>query len=144
PAHPFVPEQPAAAPVQAPTPQAPAPTPERAAEEAGPFVPAFHPVHPQDGQEPPHAQVPPLWADVSQSAPAVEQRAQVAQAPAAPEEPVTPQFHPVHQTPASPFEPQPDPVAAEQQGSQPVPPSPQAPITGVPMSFPAELRGPSS
>ncbi|QDW64388.1 2-amino-4-hydroxy-6-hydroxymethyldihydropteridine diphosphokinase [Oerskovia sp. KBS0722] len=163
PANPFVPEQPAAAPVQASTPQAPpAQThPERAVEEPGPFVPAFHPVHPQDGQEPPHAQVPPLWADVSQSAPVVEQRAQAAPAqavpaapaPAAPapvatEEPVTPQFHPVHQAPASPFEPQQAPVAPEQQGSQQappqVPPAQQGPITGVPMSFPAELRGPSS
>lgn len=165
PANPFAPEQPAAAPVQAPTPQAPpAQThPERAVEEPGPFVPAFHPVHPQDGQEPPHAQVPPLWADVSQSAPAVERRAQAAPAQAAPagpapaaaapapvaaEEPVIPQFHPVHQAPASPFEPQPAPVAPEQQGSQQAaqqdPQTQQGPITGVPMSFPAELRGPSS
>ncbi|MFF3065378.1 2-amino-4-hydroxy-6-hydroxymethyldihydropteridine diphosphokinase [Oerskovia sp. NPDC057915] len=155
--NPFVPEQPAAPPVQAPTPQAQPtpPRPERAVEEPGPFVPAFHPVHPQDGQEPPHAQVPPLWADVSQSAPAVEQRAQAAPAqtspaapaapaPAVPEEPVTPQFHPVHPAPASPFEPQPAPVTPEQQGAQPAPPTQQGPITGVPMSFPAELRGPSS
>jgi 2-amino-4-hydroxy-6-hydroxymethyldihydropteridine diphosphokinase/dihydroneopterin aldolase len=160
PANPFAPEQPAAAPVQAPTTQAPPAqhNPGRAVEEPGPFVPAFHPVHPQDGQEPPHAQVPPLWADVSQSAPAVEQRAQAAPAQAAPagpapvaaEEPVTPQFHPVHQAPASPFEPQRAPVAPEQQGSQQAPPAQQGPsaqqgpITGVPMSFPAELRGPSS
>ncbi|WP_336707722.1 2-amino-4-hydroxy-6-hydroxymethyldihydropteridine diphosphokinase [Oerskovia sp. USHLN155] len=153
PANPFVPEQPVAAPVQPPTPQAPpAQThPERAVEEPGPFVPAFHPVHPQDGQEPPHAQVPPLWSDVSQSAPAVEQRAQAVPAQAAPaapapvasEEPVTPQFHPVHQAP-SPFEPQQAPVTTEQQGSQPASPTQQGPITGVPMSFPAELRGPSS
>ncbi|MFE4464404.1 2-amino-4-hydroxy-6-hydroxymethyldihydropteridine diphosphokinase [Oerskovia sp. NPDC056781] len=156
PAIPFVPEQPAAAPVQPPTPQAPPAQnpPERAVEEPGPFVPAFHPVHPQDGQEPPHAQVPPLWSDVSQSAPAVEQRAQAVPAQAAPagpagpapvvsEEPVTPQFHPVHQAP-SPFEPQQSPATPEQQGSQPAQPTQQGPITGVPMSFPAELRGPSS
>lgn len=120
-------------------------SPERAVEQPGPFVPAFHPVHPQDGQEPPHAQVPPLWADVSQAASATEPRAQVPPTPAghaqvAPEEPVTPQFHPVHQAPANPFEPQQPAPAVEQQGG----PSAQPPITGVPMSFPADLRGPSS
>ncbi|GAA3231032.1 2-amino-4-hydroxy-6-hydroxymethyldihydropteridine diphosphokinase [Oerskovia jenensis] len=149
---PFVQDQPSAPTTQAPAPVAPAQQgpPERAAQEPGPFVPAFHPVHPQDGQEPPHAQVPPLWADVSHAAPAPEPPADVfpvhsAPAPAAPartvpEEPVAPQFHPVHPAPAGAFLPPQAPNDPEQQDSA----TAQPPITGVPMSFPADLRGPSS
>ncbi|MFD6165436.1 2-amino-4-hydroxy-6-hydroxymethyldihydropteridine diphosphokinase [Oerskovia sp. NPDC060287] len=173
-------EQPAFAPAPAP---APAPVVQErpaAPAEPAPFVPAFHPVHPQDGQEPPHPQVPPLWSDVSaqgaadhlgatpptgssddeapalpswsaltapaqQAAPGPQLPPQTAIAPepvdrpAQAPEPAAPAFRPVHESPASAFQPV--------HPAQPVPPAQpvkQEPITGVPMSFPADLRGPSS
>ncbi len=191
-------EQPAsvAPPAPAPAP-APAPVvqeqPAAPAAEPGPFVPAFHPVHPQDGQEPPHPQVPPLWADVSAqeppttpdpdssaqgapghagAAPAVSSDAPVTPswsaltapaqqagpsedpfpaqrafapepvgrpAPAPAPEPAAPAFSPVHETPTSAFQP-----VHPAQPVVPAQPVTQEPITGVPMSFPADLRGPSS
>ncbi|MEK8227630.1 hypothetical protein NKG05_18195 [Oerskovia sp. M15] len=51
-----------------------------------------------------------------------------------------PESRPVHQEPVSTFQP------AEVQSAQQVrrSTSQEAPITGVPMSFPADLRGPTS
>ncbi|MHA7133587.1 2-amino-4-hydroxy-6-hydroxymethyldihydropteridine diphosphokinase [Oerskovia turbata] len=138
-AQPIAPTHPAPAPV---APERAPVLPERGAEEAGPFVPAFHPVHPQDGQEPPHAQVPPLWADVSQPAPSTEQRGQAAPAQetptvvpgGAPEAPAAPAFHPVRSAPGS-FQP-------PQSAHSPEAPSAQQPPAEAP-PFPVDLRGPS-
>ncbi|MNW54257.1 hypothetical protein D3C74_318510 [compost metagenome] len=148
-------------------------------------------MHPQDGQEPPHPQVPPLWADVSaqqtpttpepgpspqgatdrlggspagssdapapvapswsaltapaQQVPEAQLPAPTAfapqpvDAPAQAPEPAAPAFRPVHEAPASAFQP-----VHPAQPVSPAQPVKQEPITGVPMSFPADLRGPSS
>ena len=74
----------------------------------------------------------------SVTAPAPEHHSAQALPPVAPQAPVAPGFAPVNDPSRSPFPAGNEPAAP---GEVPVQ---QAPITGVPMSFPADLRGPAS